>query len=149
MWAAIPWAREQRTGNPTDRFVLTVLALRCDELFKAFPSKLRIKRDTELKDVSTIKRSLTRLEKAGKIRRVPVLRDNGSHASNDYYLNVCGCSAEQLESADHDQQCEGGWLDGTTTVDDVLARVAAREAELRDPPRRRRPGRRRVPRQRS
>lgn len=143
LWAALPWAREQRTGSPTDRFVLVSLALRCDVLYKAFPSKLRIKRDTEIKDVSTIRRALTRLERKGFIRRVPSLRPNGSHESNDYYLNVCPCSAEQLEAVDHDQQCAGGWLDGADTVDDVLARVAARESELRDPPRRRRAARRR------
>lgn len=143
MWAAIPWARVQRTGSPTDRSVLVSLALRCDVLYKSYPSKLRIKRDTELKDVSTIRRALTRLERKGMIRRVPSLRPNGSHESNDYYLNVCSCSAEQLEHADHEQRCAGGWLDGATTVDDVLTRVAARESELRDPPRKRRAPRRR------
>lgn len=143
MWAAITWAREQVTPTPTDKLVLVMLALRSDDLHKAFPGKVVLRRDTCIKQNGTIRDAVKRLTGADLLRVVPVMRDNGSHASNDYYLNVCGCSLTQLQAVDHDQQCAGGWLDGADTVDDVLARVAAREKELRDPPPRRRPGRRR------
>ncbi len=58
---------------------------RCDKQKKAWPSVKRIAKDLSI-SVSTVRRAVKDLEKAGLVRKEYARRPNGSFSSNRYYL---------------------------------------------------------------
>lgn len=67
------------------KFVYLYLSDRQDNTHKAWPGLNRIASDLSLSR-STVKRAIADLEKAGLVRKEPHCRDNGSAASNRYFL---------------------------------------------------------------
>lgn len=84
-WHAVSWAKAQRTGSPSAKVTLLVLAEYCNADGECWPSRETIAEDTE-QSVDTVDRRLRELEAAGFI--IKVKRRSGSYqATSVYRLN--------------------------------------------------------------
>ena len=85
-FAAMTWASKQKTGSPTRKLILLLLADRANDDGYCWPSLKTIAEDCELKKDSVI-RNLKRLENDGFIRIVKRKVD-GVYLQNHYVLNL-------------------------------------------------------------
>lgn len=84
---AITWAFDQEALPTIDRFVLVVLADYADEANSCYPGQTLIARRTG-SSVSTVHRSLKRLETGGWIQRVKRWKGDGTRSSDRYELKL-------------------------------------------------------------
>jgi len=84
---AMAWAKSQKTGSPTLKFVLVALAFHADEAGKfAEPQRVLVKA-TELTE-RTVRKALQRLEAGGFLRRVPQYGSCGSRGPDVIWLRM-------------------------------------------------------------
>lgn len=90
-WDALSWAAQQKAGGSTDKLVLIILANFADENGSSFPSHKTIADRAEC-GVSTVERSLKRLEARGLVSITPRFESGveGSNrqTSNSYQLKM-------------------------------------------------------------
>jgi DNA-binding transcriptional ArsR family regulator len=89
---ALAWAKKQKAGSATRKFVLMAIADYADEHGKAYPSVARLAEDTELSDRS-VQRALKDLEEAGLLRIEHPDGSNPYHA-NSYFLALSRAPVE-------------------------------------------------------
>lgn len=86
-YKALGWAWEMRGLNSSEKFVLVALADLADEQNSCFPGQEYLAGMIGA-SVSTVRRSLKSLEKAGLIERSERRRSSGYRTSDRYYLRV-------------------------------------------------------------
>lgn len=86
---ALAWAVEQRTGSPTLKVILLLLADLADEQLTCYPGREYLAEHSELSE-GTVSRSVTELREAGFIRVLRRARRRGGRRTNRYLINVYG-----------------------------------------------------------
>lgn len=86
-WQATAWAEKQKTGSPSRKVLLLVLANYADENGFCWPSQSRLADGTE-QSVDTVQRQLRKLETDGHISRQVRVRKGGHFPAHSYQLNM-------------------------------------------------------------
>jgi hypothetical protein len=92
-WQATAWAERRKTGSPSAKVLLLVLANYADDSGRCWPSQTTLASGAEL-SMDTVQRQLRRLEANGHIRRTTRVRKAGRWPQYEYQL----CMAEEAST---------------------------------------------------
>lgn len=131
---ALNWAMASRTGSPSRKAVLVVLADKADDQHSCFPSVATIAYETELSERS-VRDQLAQLRTAGFITTQQRFNSRGTQTSTRYFLLVgqeptaSNALAKSVDGAEIDTRQN---LPGTDSSVDNFAEVPAQRGDIRD-----------------
>lgn len=101
---ALHWAQCAKTGGPSGKVVLLLLAAYADEKGTCFPSQQLIARETEL-SLRAVQTWLKKLEDAGLISRIRGKKKDGTWGLTRYRLNLDQSASETADEPHADSAC--------------------------------------------